>query len=439
MRFFDRQIKRVKPIISSHHGRSISSFPHLSRMRRLHALSLQFLTDQDHDSIARGLFEAAAEVSTVKAITFRLCNETTGDFDPIACHNLDQDDWRKATPAGGLGLSKMVIENKKPVTLVDLQNHPSTMNSPFFRKHGLAGYLGIPLLAQDRVIGVIGFYSRNPRAFDDGDVAYLVLIADLAAIAASNARQPAGELEEKPQLETARATSESEERAKAEFLNVMSHEFRTPISLIIGHAGMMREGMLGEINGEQQNSLDHIMENSDNLLAMVLSILQASRIEAGAVRLVASKIVLHELFDELKTIYATQENDQRKIVWYCSPDLELLRSDQERLKDILRHLIDNAVKFTPRGRIVISAEQLHEPAGMRFTVADNGVGISPEALAFIFEKFRQSDSSGTRAFEGAGLGLYIAKKYAELLGGDLTVTSELGKGSTFTLILPLGA
>lgn len=437
MRFFDRQIKGVKSSISAHRSRSISSVSYLSRMRQLHALSLQILTDQDHDSIARGLFEAAFEVSTVKAITFRLWNETTGEFDPIACHNLDRDEWLKATPPGSLGLSKMVIENKKAVILADLQNQPSTFNAPFLKKHGLAGYLGVPLLARDRVIGVIGFYSRNPRGFDDGDVAYLVLIADLTAIAAGNARQAEGGFEKSTELETARATSESEERAKAEFLNVMSHEFRTPISLIIGHAGMMREGMLGEITDEQENCLDHIMENSDKLLAMVLSILQASRIEAGAVRLVTRKIVLHELFDELKAIYALEENDQRRIVWYCSPDLELLRSDQERLKDILGHLIDNAIKFTFRGRIVISAER--EPVGMKIAVADNGIGIPPEALAYIFEKFRQSDSSGTRAFEGAGLGLYIAKKYAELLGGDLTVTSTLGKGSTFTLTLPLGA
>jgi signal transduction histidine kinase len=439
MRFFDRHIKSVKRIIPNHQSRSISSFAHLSRMRRLHALRLQFLPDPGLDSIARGLFEAASEVSSVQAITFRLRNETTGDFDPIACHNLDHDEWRKAAARGGLGLSKMVVENKKAVILVDLQNHASTFNAPFLKKHGLACYLGVPLLARDRVIGVTGFYSRNPRGFDDGDVAYLVLIADLAAIAAGNAWQPAGGFDKTTKLETAPPASESADRAKAEFLNVMSHEFRTPISLILGHAGMMREGMLGEINGEQQNSLDHIMENSDNLLAMVLSILQASRIEAGAVRLVAGKIVLHELFDELKAIYGPQENDQRKIVWYCSPDLELPRSDQERIKDILRHLIDNAVKFTSHGRIVISAEQLGEPAAMKFTVVDNGVGIPPEALVFIFEKFRQSDSSGTRAFEGAGLGLYIAKKYAELLGGDLNVTSNLGRGSTFTLTLPLDA
>jgi signal transduction histidine kinase len=181
------------------------------------------------------------------------------------------------------------------------------------------------------------------------------------------------------------------------------------------------------------------MENSDNLLAMVLSILQVSRIEAGGIHLVARSIVLHELFTELKGYYAAQVNERRKIVWYCSPDLPVLRADRERLKDILRHLIDNAVKFTAHGRIVIAAEQVNEPPAIRFTVADTGVGIPTEALSFIFEKFRQSDSSGTRAFDGAGLGLYIAKRYVDLLGGELSVISEVGYGSTFTLKLPLGA
>jgi signal transduction histidine kinase len=172
---------------------------------------------------------------------------------------------------------------------------------------------------------------------------------------------------------------------------------------------------------------------------MVMSILQASRLEAGGIQLVARDILLPGLLDELKVAYSAQENEQRKIVWYCSPDLQALKSDPERLKDILRHLVDNAIKFTPRGRIVISAEKLQTPATIRFTVTDTGVGVPPEALSFIFEKFRQIDSSGTRAFEGTGLGLYIAKKYAELLGGELSVTSELGKGSTFTLFMPLNS
>jgi signal transduction histidine kinase len=265
----------------------------------------------------------------------------------------------------------------------------------------------------------------------------LTLLADLTALAIGYLRRFVGEVENETEFETAWAPFESSERAKAEFLNVMSHEFRTPLSVIMGHAEMLREGLLGEVNHEQRSSLDRIMENSDNLLAMVLSILQASKIAAGGIQLVPRDIALHELFEELKAVYRPQENDQRKIVWYCSPDLQLLRSDPERLKDTLRQLIDNAVKFTSRGRIVVSAEILHKPSAIRFMVADSGVGILPEDLPFVFEKFRQSDSSGTRPFEGAGLGLYIAKKYTELLGGELSVISERGKGSIFTFTLPL--
>jgi signal transduction histidine kinase len=387
--------------------------------------------------MARALFEAACDVSGVKAITLRLRNESTGVFEPIACHNLDQTEWRMAAPLGGVGLSRNVIKSKQAVTLNELQSYGNIQNASFLKKYGLVSYLGMPLLSPSGVNGVIGYYTGASRGFDHNDSEFLNLVTDLIAFAVENTRYPARVV--KDNSAPSRSGIGGSEQAKEEFLNVMSHEFRTPLSLIMGHAGMMREGLLGEINEEQQNSLDRIMENSDNLLAMVLSILQVSRIEAGGIHLVARSIVLHELFTELKGYYAAQVNERRKIVWYCSPDLPVLRADRERLKDILRHLIDNAVKFTAHGRIVIAAEQVNEPAAIRFTVADTGVGIPTEALSFIFEKFRQSDSSGTRAFDGAGLGLYIAKRYVDLLGGELSVISEVGYGSTFTLKLPLGA
>lgn len=439
MRLFGRQTKAVNRNIANHSQRMAASAHHVSGVGKLHRLSTSFLAGLDLDSIIRGLFDTASEVAEVHAITFRLRNPTTGDLDPTACRYLDQDEWRRAVPRGGVGLSRTVMENKRALALSDLQNHANTQNAVFLKKYGLVCYLGIPLLVRDRVIGVIGHYSKNPTGFDDEAVEYLVLLADLAAFAIGSTRQPARAAEDREKRPTSHAQSGSSVQAKEEFLSVMSHEFRTPLSLIMGHAGMMREGLLGQINDEQRISLDRIMENSDNLLAIVLSILQASRIEAGGLRLRAQKIVLHELFDELKAIYGPHENDRRRIVWYCSPDLELLRSDPERLKDILRYLIDNAVKFTAYGRIVIAAEQCHKPAGIRFTVADTGVGIPTAALSFIFDKFRQSESSGTRDFDGAGLGLYIAKKYADLLGGELSVISEVGYGSTFTLKLPLNA
>lgn len=435
MRLFNkRSLPAIKRISKNHQRLTAVAAPQLSRSGQLHGLSQRLLLNSDIESIARALFEAACNVSAVKAITLRLRNETTGILEPVACHNLDRDEWRRAAPFGGIGLSRTVVKSKQPVIFNDLQSQPNVHNASFLKKYGLISYLGIPLLSPGGVNGVIGYYCGTGRGFDPEEIEFLGVITDLVALAVDHTRYSARALLER----SANPRPVASEQAKEEFLNVMSHEFRTPLSLIMGHAGMLRENLLGEINEEQRNSLDRIMENSDSLLSMVLSILQVSRIEAGGISLVARSIPIHELFTELKGDYAAQVNDRRRIVWYCSPDLPVLRADRERLRDILRHLIDNAVKFTAHGRIVISAEQINEPAGIRFTVADTGVGIPTEALSFIFEKFRQSDSSGTRAFDGAGLGLYIAKKYAELLGGELSVISEVGYGSTFTLKLPFG-
>lgn len=410
-----------------------------SRLRQLHAFSQRLMSSAGLESLARTLFDAAGDVPAVKAITLRLRNPTSGVFEPIACHNMDQSEWRRAAPFGGIGLSRGAVKNRQAVTFNDLENHANVQNAALLRKYGLAAYLGVPLVSPTGVIGIIGYYSGASRGFEHDDIEFLTLVADLTAFAVDNSRYAPRPIGEAAKSTTSPSLPGSSDHAKEEFLNVMSHEFRTPLSLIMGHTGMIREGLLGEITDEQRNSLDRIMENSDSLLAMVLSILQVSRIEAGGIHLVSRPIVVHELFDEIKANYAAQVNERRRIVWYCPPDLPELRTDRERLTDILRHLIDNAVKFTAHGRIVIAAEQMREPEGVRFTVADTGVGIPTEALSFIFEKFRQSDSSGTRAFDGAGLGLYIAKKYADLLGGDLSVVSESGYGSTFTLKLPSGA
>ncbi|MGH7926507.1 MAG: histidine kinase dimerization/phospho-acceptor domain-containing protein, partial [Candidatus Binatia bacterium] len=373
MRLFSkRSLPGIKRIGKNQQRLIISAARYVSRIRQLHVLSHRLMSHPDMESIARALFEAASEVPEVKAITLRLRNEATGVFEPIACHNLDKDEWRMAAPLGGVGLSRAAIKTRQAVTLVDLHSYPNIQNASFLKKYGLASYLGIPLLSPSGVNGVIGCYSGSARGFEQEDIEFLTLVVDLTAFALGIATYSPRALQGGEKSAISRTPSGHSEQAKEEFLNVMSHEFRTPLSLIMGHTGMMREGLLGEINDEQRNSLDRIMENSDSLLAMVLSILQVSRIEAGGIHLIARAIVVHELFAELKANYAPQVNERRKIVWYCSPDLPELTSDRERLKDILRHLIDNAVKFTAHGRIVISAEQVQEPAGIRFTVADTG-------------------------------------------------------------------
>jgi len=272
MRLFGRQIKGVNRNTTHHQRRAASSAALVSEIRQVHELSSRFLSALDLDSIARELFDAAMEVVGVDAITFRLRDELTGDFDPIACHRLDLDEWRKVVPRNGSGLSQTVIEFKRAVTLCNPQDHGNAKNSDFLKKYGLVYYLGTPLLGRDRVIGVVGYYSKNTTGFNDKDGEYLVLLANLTAFAVGNIRHSASALEDTGQRAPLHSSSGTSAPAKEEFLNVMSHEFRTPLSLIMGHAGMMREGLLGQINDEQRTSLDRIMENSDNLLAMALSI-----------------------------------------------------------------------------------------------------------------------------------------------------------------------
>jgi signal transduction histidine kinase len=184
--------------------------------------------------------------------------------------------------------------------------------------------------------------------------------------------------------------------------------------------------------------LDRIIRCSDDLLAMVMSILEASMIEAGAVRVENQDFDPMDLLADLRARAVVPEGKEIDVAWNWPAALPRLKTDREKLTQALEHLIDNALKFSNQGRVVISAEVRSNPTTIKFTIADTGVGIAPDALPFVFEKFRQSDSSMTRSHGGVGLGLYIAKKFTELLGGELSVRSQLGVGTTFTVTLPTG-
>ena len=287
-------------------------------------------------------------------------------------------------------------------------------------------------------MGVIGFYSKNTQGFRSDEIQYLTALTDLITVALHDAQLREHNAEQAAHLRSAHVTAQKFEKAKSEFLGVMSHEFRTPLNLIMGHAGMMQEGMLGELNSEQRNSLERILHCSDDLLAMVMSILEASTIETGAVRVENQVFDPKDLLEELRAGSTVPEGKDLELVWNWPESLPRLKTDREKLRVVLEHLLDNAFKFCDRGRVAISAEVTPNPSMIKFVIADTGIGIAPEALPFVFEKFRQSDSSMTRSHEGVGLGLYIAKKFTELLGGELSVTSELGRGATFTITLPTG-
>jgi signal transduction histidine kinase len=246
-----------------------------------------------------------------------------------------------------------------------------------------------------------------------------------------------GELEKSnSELEQAYSSLLMANKAKDEFLSVMSHELRTPLNVIMGYSGMIKEGILGTINPEQSQALGKVIGRSSDLLIMITEILQATSIEAGKVQLEKQDIQLKDFLENLKSNYEIPLSNGIAINWDYPLDTVTLHTDSAKLKHILQNLINNAIKFTSQGSVSITAKYISQARAAQFQVADTGIGIPQEMIPSIFEMFHQVDSSETRTYGGVGIGLYIVKKYTDLLGGEIQAKSALGKGTTFTLTIP---
>jgi signal transduction histidine kinase len=225
---------------------------------------------------------------------------------------------------------------------------------------------------------------------------------------------------------------------KTQFLANMSHEFRTPLNAILGYTSMLLKGVAGSLTPLQQDNLTRVDSNSRHLLAIINDILDISRIEAGRMPLHLTEFKLPELIAEvvaeLEPIIARAKLE---VVADVPASLPTMRSDRPKVKQIVLNLLTNALKFTPRGHVKVSARALPDSRQIAIAVADTGIGIDASDQAKIFEDFQQADNSSTRQYGGAGLGLAICRRLADMLEGQITVQSRLGVGSTFTLTLPL--
>ncbi len=224
-------------------------------------------------------------------------------------------------------------------------------------------------------------------------------------------------------------------RLKSDFVATMSHELRTPLNAIMGYNDLLLEGAFGKLKEEQREPLRRIAKSAADLLELINTTLDVSRIEAGRLPVDLKEFGLSDLLAQIRT--ETQDLQSKPGVrfrWNLPPALPRLRSDPIKVKVVLKNLIANAVKFTEHGSVTVEAHK--EGRGVEIAVTDTGIGIPPEAQSLIFEPFRQADSSATRRYGGVGLGLYITRRFLEMLGGTVTVDSETGRGSTFRIWLP---
>jgi two-component system sensor histidine kinase BarA len=234
------------------------------------------------------------------------------------------------------------------------------------------------------------------------------------------------------------------DRLKSSFLATVSHELRTPLTSVIGYAEMLYEGLAGQLNNEQREYMQTILNKADQLLQLITALLETSILEAGPVPTQRDPVALAPIIDRVVSGAGPQARARRIEVRPLEPDLPRALGDARKIRQVLRNLVANAVKFTSdNGRIEIAVEvgplsRHGNPAelGLRVMVTDSGIGIPIENQELIFEPFFQVDSSSTRRYGGTGLGLTLAKSYIEANGGYIWVQSAPGQGSAFTFSIP---
>ncbi len=257
----------------------------------------------------------------------------------------------------------------------------------------------------------------------------LKTFATQSALAIQNARLFREIADKSAQLEAA-------SRHKSEFLANMSHELRTPLNAIMGFSEILAEKMFGDVNEKQTEYLQDILESGRHLLSLINDILDLSKIEAGRMELELSEFDLPSAIDN--ALILVRERASRRGIRLGSiidERLGMIGDDERKVKQVLLNLLSNALKFTPEGGRIDVGARVHDGAA-EVSVADTGIGIAPEDQAAVFEEFRQVGSADKKA-EGTGLGLALSRKFIELHGGKIWVTSQLGVGSTFTFTLPL--
>lgn len=331
----------------------------------------------------------------------------------------------------GEGIAGFVAETGLPMVVSDVNREPRFSarvdQITGFKTRSIAC---VPLKVRGEFTGVIEIVSKKPGSFGDKELDMLGAIAGPVAIMLENARLI---------REVKRLHDELSEaaRLKAEVLATMTHEMRTPINIVIGNLDLVLRGFLGELSERQRKCLETALRNSGEALSLVSSILDLSRFEAGQYVVHPEEFRLEEIWSDLETfIRVGLSGKPVELFWTIEGELPTLSSDRMKFKEILSNVIFNAVKYTDRGEVRVTAAPYNGGAGVSVEVRDTGVGIPKDSLPYIFDPFRQVEGSATRSLGGVGLGLAIAKRLIELLHGTIEVASELGQGTTFRMKFP---
>ncbi|MGB1277457.1 MAG: sensor histidine kinase, partial [Nannocystaceae bacterium] len=325
---------------------------------------------------------------------------------------------------------RLAFRTRRQIDLDDRDHGQLRDHDAYLARAQPRSVLCVPLIFQNRVLGVMYLeHTTTAGVFTATRREALGMLASQIAISFEHANIYAD-------VERAREQAEAANRAKSTFLATMSHELRTPLNSILGYTELILEesGERGET--ESHDDLDRVLRAGRHLLEVISDILDLSKIEAERIELMVDEFSVRELLERVveATAPAISANDNT-FAFDPPGGLGTMRSDQLRLRQILLNLLSNAAKFTRHGTITLGAARVGQR--IRFVIQDTGIGMTAADLERIFDAFAQVDGSATRRFGGTGLGLTISQNLAMLMGGGITVDSKFGKGSRFTVELPL--
>ncbi len=389
----------------------------------------------DLETVLTTIVTQAVQLSATHGGLVYEYDEASEEFQLRATHRVEKEllDALEGTPIRlGEGAVGKAAAIRAPVQIADALNDPEyslQRLQPIFARAGYRSMLAVPMLRERQIIGGLVVLGNESGNFSTEAVNLLQTFAAQSVLAIQNARL-FREIDEKGrQLDVAN-------RHKSEFLARVSHDLRTPLNAIMGFTRIVLRRMEGQMPDLQKENLQKVLISSEHLLNLINGLLDLAKIDAGKMDVIAVSFRLEEIINmSTATVEPLLKDGRVKIVRDVPPGLPPLKTDRDKLKQILLNLLSNAAKFTEQGEIRVSASR--ENGILKLAVSDTGIGMNPAALEHIFEEFQQAEKTTASKYGGTGLGLAIVKKFINLMGGEIAVESEIGKGSTFTVTIPM--